>query len=324
MNGKSYEAREAMPSSFSLSIVVPVYGCAGCLEELCSRLEKSVAPITERFEIILVDDRSPDNSWAVIISLQARHPAVKGIRLSRNFGQHVAISAGLAAASGDYAVVMDCDLQDPPEKIPELFAKLEEGYDLVLARRVKRSHSVSRRLAARLYFQLMGWLTKESFDRSYGSFSLLSRKVVDNFLKFSERERLYNFILRWLGFRMGTIDYEHQPRTIGRSAYSFGSLVGLAIDGIFFQTTVILRWIVTLGLVFAASGVTLAVFFVLRYFIRDVPPGWTSLIVVILVSTGMILFSLGIIGLYVGKIFNQTKGRPLYVVDAVSERQMTW
>jgi polyisoprenyl-phosphate glycosyltransferase len=311
-------------SSPTFSVVIPVYGCAACLDILCSRLEQSLSFITRRYEIILVDDRSPDNAWLAIIKLQAGNPAIKGVRLSRNFGQQIAISAGLAASRGDYAVVMDCDLQDPPEKIPELYAKLKEGYDLVLARRSERSHSPVRLLMSKAYFSLLSRLTEEGIDGSYGAFSILSRKVIDAFLQFGERERHYLFILRWLGFNIGTVEYEHQGRPIGRSSYSTSRLLRLAINGVFFQATVLLRWIVTIGLLFSVCGVALAMFFIYQYFARGSLVGWTSLAVLILICTGVIVSSLGAIGLYVGRIFEQVKERPLYVIDAIIERRLPW
>ncbi len=308
----------------TISVVVPVYNCASCLELLCQQLETSLNILTKRFEIILVDDRSPDNAWSQLVSLQARHPSVKGIRLSRNYGQHIAITAGLAASRGEYAVVMDCDLQDPPSLIPELVAKLREGYDLVLVKRIKRSHSAFRLTAAKIYFKLVSSLTGEPVDGSYGTFSILSRKVINSFLLFEEKERHYLFILRWLGFRIGTVDCVHQERHSGRSSYTLARLMRHAIDGILFQATVLLRWIVSLGFLFALSGIGMAGYLVWRRLFRTSLPGWTSLVVLILVCTGAILISLGIIGLYVGKIFDQAKQRPLYVIDVVSERGLSW
>ncbi|MFH2139920.1 MAG: glycosyltransferase family 2 protein [Pseudomonadota bacterium] len=308
----------------SISVVVPVYGCIGCLDQLCLQLEESLATITSRFEIILVDDRSPDNAWSKITVLQAAYPSVKGIRLSRNFGQHIAITAGLAAARGDYAVVMDCDLQDPPTLIPALYGKLQEGYDMTLAKRIERSHSPFRLIAARAYFKLMSKLTDEKVDGSYGSFSMLSRKVIDGFLKFEEKERHYLFILRWLGFRIGSVDYVHQARHAGRSSYTLIRLLRHAVDGMLFQASVLLRWIVGLGFLFALSGMATAVYLAWRGIFHGALPGWTSLAVLILVSTGAILVSLGIIGLYVGKVFDQAKQRPLYVVDVVKEARKSW
>jgi glycosyltransferase involved in cell wall biosynthesis len=307
-----------------ISVVVPVYGCAVCIDELCARLKKSLDSLASEYEIILVDDRSPDNAWAAIINLQVHYPEVKGIRLSRNFGQHIAISAGLASARGEYAVVMDCDLQDPPEKIAELYSKLKEGYDVVLARREVRNHSFFRIAAARAYFRLMSYLTEANIDGSFGTFSILSRKVIDSFLQFHERDRHYLFILQWLGFKIGSIDYEHQDRPRGRSAYSLKRLLRHAIDGVFFQVTVLLRWIVMLGFIFAIFGLALAAFFVYRYFVYGSLEGWTSVVVLILVCTGVLLSSLGVVGLYIGKIFEQAKERPLYVIDVVVERRIPW
>ncbi|MFA6920212.1 MAG: glycosyltransferase family 2 protein [Gallionella sp.] len=308
----------------AISVVVPVYGCIACLEQLCQEIEASLYRLTDRYEIILVDDRSPDNAWSQLDSLQALHPAVKGIRLSRNYGQHIAITAGLAAARGDYAVVMDCDLQDPPSLIPELFAKLQEGYDLVLAKRVERNHSAFRLVAAKAYFKLLSKLTGESVDGSYGSFSIMSRKVIDGFLLFGEKERHYLFILRWLGFRIGSVDFVHQERYAGQSSYTLGRLLSHALNGILFQATVLLRWIVSLGFLFALSGMAVASYLMWRSIFHTALPGWTSLVVLGLVSTGTILISLGIIGLYIGKIFDQTKQRPLYIVDVVSESRLQW
>ena len=317
----------ALPlAATSISVVVPVYGCVECLEQLCARLLATLTQITHRFEIILVDDRSPDQSWAAIVGLQARHPQVRGVRLSRNFGQQIAISAGLSLARGDYTVVMDCDLQDPPEVILELWRVMQAGNDIVMARRAKRTHSWLRVVGARIYFALLSRLNEERIDGSYGSFSMLSRKVVDAFLRFGERERHYLLILRWLGFKVGTIEYAHQDRGIGKSSYTFGALVRHAVDGVFFQTTVFLRWIVGLGLLFALVGMLAAAYLVYRYFAYGVVgiAGWTSVVVVLLVSTGVILLSLGVVGLYVGKIFDQSRDRPLFVVDHIVEAAAPW
>lgn len=231
---------------------------------------------------------------------------------------------GLAAAKGDYAVVMDCDLQDPPSLIPTLLAKLGEGYDLVFARRATRTHSAFRRYASRMYFKILGKIGPESIDSDYGTYSILTRKVINAFLLFEERERHYLFILRWLGFRIGNVDFEHQQRYAGKSAYTLGKLVSLAIDGVLFQSTVLLRWIVGAGFIFALAGVTAACFITWRAFFHSALPGWTSLIVLILLCTGTILVSLGVLGMYVSKIFDQSKQRPLYVVDVVLDRRIGW
>ena len=314
----------AQKDPIGISVVVPVYGCASCIQALCQRLRESVSTISPRFEIILVNDRSPDDSWNAILEVQKEIPQVTGVQLSRNYGQHIAITAGLHAARGDIVVVMDCDLQDPPELIPEMFARLNEGYDCIMARRVERSHSRMRVFAGNLYFRLMSRLTRTKINPGYGTFSMLTRKVVDGFTAFSERDRHYLFILRWLGFKIGSIDYEHREREFGESSYSLGRLMQHAIDGLFFQTTVFLRWIMMLGIFFAMAGIALAVYLIVQYFDHGAAEGWTSIVTLLLVCTGVILTSLGIVGLYIGKIFDQVKRRPLYVVDLVSESSSQW
>ena len=199
----------------SISVVVPVYGCADCLDSLCARLSDSMRTVTDRYEVILVDDCGPDHSWEKILEIQQRDQAVHGIRLSRNYGQHIAISAGLRAAKGEWVVVMDCDLQDPPELIPEMCAKMAEGYDYVLGIRIQRNHSLFRIYGGKFYFFLLSKLTKQRIDPGAGTFSILSSKVVAAFNQFSERDRHYLFILRWIGFRMGSVDYTHEERHFG-------------------------------------------------------------------------------------------------------------
>ena len=318
------KAEKQTTSQKSISIVVPVYGCVDCLENLCARLSESVEKIAQQYEIILVDDRDPNGAWNKILEIQKQYPAVHGIRLSRNYGQHIAITADLQAAKGDLVVVMDCDLQDPPEIIPEMCAKLAEGFDYVIGIRVQRHHSAFRVYGAKLYFKLLSKLTKQKINPGAGSFSILTRKVVDGFNLFTEKDRHYLFILRWLGFQMGTIDYTHAERLTGKSSYSWKALLKHATDGLFFQTTVFLKWIVLAGMLFSTSGVAFAVYLVFQYFLNDIAEGWTSLATLILVSTGALMISLGVVGLYVGKIFDQTRHRPLYLVDTVIEREAKW
>jgi glycosyltransferase involved in cell wall biosynthesis len=300
-----------------ISVVIPVYGCRACLVALCERLYTTLSAMVTSFEIIFVDDRSPDNAWEEIVLLKALYPSVVGVRLSRNFGQHIAIAAGLQTAQGEYVVVMDCDLQDPPELIPTMYAKLHEGFDLVLGRRVVRNHSKFRTTMAAGYFGMMSWISDYKIDGTEGSFSLLTRKVVDGYLQFSERERHYLFILRWLGFRQGVVDFTHQQRAAGKSSYSLGRLIRHALSGMFFQTTKFLEWIAIMGFMIAFGGFLMVGYLLYRYFVHGFLAGWASLFVLIIVSTGVILICLGVVGLYVARIFEQSKQRPLFVIDTV-------
>lgn len=273
--------------------------------------------MTPDYEIVYVDDRSPDDAWSTLKTLVAADPRVRAIRLSRNFGQQAAITAGLAHSNGRYTVVMDCDLQDPPEVIPDLYEKAVHGYDIVLARRAQRRHSVARRFAARLYEKFLKLLSGVEISSAYGAFSIISSRARDAFLDVKDSDRHYIPILHWLGFERAEIEFQHAERHAGKSAYSFTELIGHAMQGIFFQTTTLLRWIVYAGFFVAFAGAALAVFFVASYFVTGpgIPPGWTSLAVLLLLIGGFIIISTGVTGLYIGKIFGQVKDRPLFIVD---------
>jgi polyisoprenyl-phosphate glycosyltransferase len=298
-----------------LSVVVPVYGCADCLVALHDRLTSSVAEITSSYELVFIDDRSLDDGWTVLRRLALEDPHVRALRLSRNFGQDAAITAGLARARGEWAVVMDCDLQEAPEDIPRMWAAAGEGYDVVRTVRRGWRHSGFRRWTSRLYRKL----TLETDVRpDYSNLSLLSRRVVDAFLRLRDRDREYMIALDWLGFDSTAIEIEHHERHAGESGYTLSRLVKVALDGMFFRSTVLLRVVVLLGFMVALIGVVVAGFEVVDYFVEKdkTVPGYTSLAVLLLVLAGFIIVSVGVVGLYVGRIFEQVKNRPLFLIDA--------
>jgi dolichol-phosphate mannosyltransferase len=295
-----------------LSVVVPVYACRGSITELVDRARAVLVGLGQPFEIILVDDGSPDAGWDVVAALAHADPRVHAIRLSRNFGQHAAITAGLAASWARWAVVMDCDLQEPPEEIPRLYAKAKEGYDVVRTVRRERRHSRVRRWASRLYRYL---LLAQNRTAEYSTLSIVSRKVVETILRLEDRDREYQLILEWIGFRQTTIEFEHAERWDGRSSYSLRRLMKVAFDGMYFRTTAPLRLVVALGVLVACGGVGLAVYEVLAYFQVGAPAGFTTLAVLLLLLSGFIIISLGVVGLYVGRIFEQVKRRPIFLVD---------
>jgi len=297
-----------------ISVVIPVYNCAGCLRALHDRLTASLLQITSDYEVVLVDDRSRDGAWEILAELAGSDPHLKVVRLSRNFGQHAAITAGLTRTRGAWTVVMDCDLQEPPEEIPRLYAKAHEGYDIVRAVREGRRHSVFRRLSASLYRRLLS--ERDGGDIEFSTLSMISRKVVDAFLELRDRDREYQLVLDWLGFSQATIGFAHADREGGSpSAYGLRELARVALDGMFFRTTVLLRWIVFLGFLVAAAGGLLGAYAVYSRYVEDTPPGYTSIVVLLVLLSGFIIISLGVVGLYVGRIFDQVKGRPLFVVD---------
>jgi dolichol-phosphate mannosyltransferase len=286
---------------------------------LHARLVDSLESVVDDFEIVLVDDRGGDGAWEAIQVLAERDKRVRGIRLSRNFGQHVAITAGLTAARGDWVVVMDCDLQDPPEEIPRLYVKAREGFDIVYGRRKRKPTSLYRRLTARLYFKALNVFTGAGVQGEFGSFSMISRKVVDGFLRFRDRDRHYILILHWLGFDWAAVDYTPATRHAGESSYSFGRLLKHALDGVFFQTTVLLRWIVYLGFALASLGTVFAAYLAIARLSGTAFPGWTSIVVIMLLGVGFIIITTGITGLYIGKVFDQVKDRPLFIVDTTTD-----
>lgn len=300
-----------------LSVVVPVYGCRDCLYELHRRVCAVLEPLTSDFELVLVDDGSPDEAWAVLRELAGGDARVRALRLSRNFGQHAAITAGLAASRGRWVVVMDCDLQDPPEEIPRLYAKALEGYDVVLSRREERVESLPRRLAASAYFRFHNMIARSNLHTNYTNLSLISRKVVDSFLALRDHDRQYLLILHWLGYRRAELEVRQDERLAGNSSYSFRQLMKVAVDGLFFQSTVLLRLTIYVGFMLALVGGALAAYALVSWVSGNQLPNWTALPMFGLFLAAFIIISGGVTGLYVGKIFDQVKGRPLFVVDEI-------
>jgi glycosyltransferase involved in cell wall biosynthesis len=299
-----------------ISVVIPVYGCSSCLRPLHDRLKTQLNALGVSWEVVFVNDGSPDDSWTVLTELSREDPAVKAFQLSRNFGEEAALLAGLAESDGKWTVVMDCDLQDLPEDLPRLYAKALEGYEIVLTKRKRRGHSRLRVAASRLYYRLVSRLLKTDVDPRYGNFSMVSRRVTDLVLSLRDRDRHYRMILLWVGLRQTAIEVENAPRHSGSSAYGFRGLAHHAVDGIFFQTETLLRWIVYAGITMGVGGMFLAAFFVIsRLSGNEDYPGWTSLAVLILLTTGVVTVSTGVASLYIGKIFGQVKDRPLYVIE---------
>lgn len=302
--------------ALELSVVVPVYGCEPCLRSLHSRLTDVLRELGVSYELIFVDDGSTDGAWRVLAELAAADGAVIALKLSRNFGQHPAITAGLTEARGHWTVVMDCDLQHPPEVIPRLYEAARAGYEIVFTqRRGRHREKLFRTVASKLYFRLMNAILGTTMNSDFSNFTIVSRPVREAFLSIHDNDRQYLMILYWLGFNSTTIEFEHQERFAGKSTYSMRTLMRFAFAGLFFQTTTLLRWTLYLGFALSAAGGGLAAFFVYNYFFGHPYPGWTSLGVLLLVIGGFVIVSTGLTGLYVGKIFAQVKDRPLYLVE---------
>jgi dolichol-phosphate mannosyltransferase len=311
---------ETIASKPHLSVVSPVYGCADVLPELCHQLEEHLSDITKNYEVILVNDASPDGAWQAIRDLAKEDPRIRGVDLSRNFGQHAAITAGLSHSTGEWVVVMDCDLQDQPKEIIKLYAKGQEGYEVVFGRRYQRQDKPTKVALSRLYRKVYDYFTDTDSDPAVANFGIYQRKVIDAFLTMRERNRTLQLFIRWLGFRNASINIEHAPRIGGRSGYRFGKLFRMAISNIVSQSNKPLRISIIFGFLMSLTSLIYAVYLVIRYLLYGTPvAGWTSVIVSIYFIGGLLFANLGILGLYIGKIFDETKGRPLYVV-----RERTW
>lgn len=285
------------------------------LDELVRRISEAVKTITDEYEIILVNDMSPDNSWDRITEICAIDNHVKGIELSRNFGQHYAISAGLAHVSGDWIVVMDCDLQDRPEEIPNLYAKAVEGYDIVYARRAERQDSFFKKLSSTMFFAIYNWMSGSNEDKAIANFGIYKRSVIDEFNKMSEYTRSFGSLIRYVGFKIGTIDVQHDERLEGSTGYTLFKLLKLSFDVIISNSNKPLRLTVSLGLIMSMLSFILALYNIIAKLVGIIQvPGFTATIFSIWFVGGLILFVLGIIGLYVGKIFDQVKGRQIFIV----------
>lgn len=298
-----------------ISVVSPVYRSEKIVDELVKRLSESLSKITENYEIILVEDGGGDSSWKKIEENCYRDKRVKGIKLSRNFGQHYAITSGLSMASGNIIVIMDCDLQDDPDHIKKLLDEFGKGYDVVFTKRIGRKHSFFKMITAKIYNSLFKMFSDKNYDLNVGSMTMISSRVKDEFLKLKDQDRLYIQLIKWIGFRSTYVPVEHRERYEGSSTYSISKLFVTALQGWTSYSDKLLRLSIYTGLIISVLSLLAALSIVLSYFLLSFQPGWPSLIVAILFSTGLILMSIGIAGIYIGKIFEQTKQRPLYIID---------
>lgn len=298
-----------------LSIVTPVYQAEDLLDELIDRLLKQLSSLSEQFEIILVEDGSKDGSWAKVESNCRKDQRIKGIQLSRNFGQHAAIAAGIEAALGDWIVVMDCDLQDRPEEIPTLYHKAQEGYDIVLAKRVERMDTLCSQVFSKLFYCLLSFLSGVTYDSAIANFGIYHRRVIHPMIAVQSSLRYFPLMVNWVGFNQISIPIDHAPRPKGKSSYTFGKKCQLAINSMLAYSDKLLRLIVGFGLIISLMAFFFAAVITYRAYKGNVSVmGYASLMVSIAFFSGVIIFVLGILGLYIGKIFESTKVRPTFLI----------
>ena len=308
---------QSTTSCAHISVVSPVYGAAALLDELVDRIERSVRTITQDYEIILVDDHSPDDSWTTIAALAESRPHLTGLRLARNFGQQYALNCGLDHATGEYVVTLDCDLQDPPEEIPKLYERCQAGADIVLARRTDRKDDPIKRGCSRLFYAVLNYLTDTQQDPAVANFVLYRRRAIVALARLGDFYRYYPTMVHWIGFNRETVDIPHAARTDGkRSSYSFRKRLRLAFETIISFSDRPLRLTVGLGVTISLFSALTALILIIGYLaVGRRVAGWASVFLSLWFLSGLIISTLGLVSLYVGKIFETVKGRPTYIVS---------
>jgi len=302
-----------------ISVVIPVFGYELDLDALYDRLSKTLIKINDNYEIIMINDKSPDNAWDVIKRLAQNDQRVKGINLSRNFGQHQAVSAGLEFVRGTWCIVMDCDLQDQPEEIIKLYNEAQKGYEIVMARRLLRKDSVIKRVTSRLFYILFNYLSDQKLDNRVANFGIYSKKVINEINKFRECDRSFGLLVNLVGFSKKIINVEHDQRRLGRSGYSFKKRLIMAENHILSHSTKPLSIAIRLGAIITIISVLYALYLIIKYIVYSSSvPGWTSLMVSLFFLSGVLITLLGVVGIYVGKIYNEVKKRPLYIIDSMT------
>ena len=299
-----------------LSIVIPVFNECELIKELVKRVKLNTESITTDYEILLVDDGSNDSTWSEILREANLEKRIRGLKFSRNFGHHYAITAGLHQSSGKWVVVMDGDLQDRPEVIPQLFKKATEGFDVVFVSRQNRPEKLYYRLAQKVFYWLLRNLSGIDFDSRQANFSIINRKVVEAFKSFPENARFYGSTIKWLGFKRTQIFADHGQRFSGRPSYTLRKRIKLATDIILAFSERPLKFAIGLGTLMSLLSFIFIFWILYRViFLEYIISTLVSLVIVMFFSTGIILIVIGITGLYIGEIFRQVKNRPLYIIE---------
>jgi dolichol-phosphate mannosyltransferase len=304
-----------MGGSVQISVVTPVYGKSLDLEALHARLCTTLERIVDSFEILMVDDANPTDSWSVITRLASIDPRVRGIALSRNFGQHRAIAAGLDHVKGEWVVVMDCDLQDRPEAIADLYEAVQKGYDIVTAQRTNRQSPLLERLTSKIFYRVFKSLSQIDHDSSVSSFGIYSRASIEAVKSHGEQSRSFGMIVNLIGFRRTSTPVEHSRAVSGRSNYTFLKRLQLAMDIIVAHSNKPLRLSIKIGFIMALCSFLYGIKLIVNYLLTSqAVVGWTSLMVSIYLVGGLIILNLGILGLYLGKVYDEVKARPVYLI----------
>ena len=306
-----------------LSIISPVYGAASLLHELVKEIEEAALRLTDDYEIILVEDHSPDESQAIIREICKDNPHVIGAFHSRNFGQQYAIHTGFTLASGDYVVTMDCDLQDTPSLIVDLYNKLQEEYDLVFASRQKRQDGFRKVLGSKMFNRLLGFLTDTVQDETIANFVIYRKKVVEAMLSMGDCRRYYPLLNHWVGFKSSKLPIPHAERSDGKaSSYSMKKRVQLALNTAVAFSTKPLRLIIYFGMAVSCLSILAALALAIHYVCTGITvSGWLTLFVSLWLIAGIMIMIMGIIAVYLGSVFEQTKNRPISIVSEILNKK---
>jgi dolichol-phosphate mannosyltransferase len=300
-----------------ISVVVPVYNEEDNLDPLLAELLPVLATIGS-YQVVFVDDGSTDRSRQIVLGHRDANPSIELVELARNFGHQAALTAGIDAARGRCVVLMDADLQDPPNVLPELVSRWRDGYDVVFAIRHKRKEGVFKRASYCLFYRLLRRLADVELPVDSGDFCLMDRKVVDALRRLPESSRFLRGLRGWLGFRQVGVPYERSARHAGEPKYTTRKLVKLAVDGLLSFSTTPLRLASLMGFLTTLAALCYLLWAVAaRLFVGDVPPGWTSIVFVLLILGGIQLTVIGVLGEYLALVYRETKRRPPYVVGAV-------
>ncbi len=312
-----------MQAEFMISVVVPVYNEMEVLPDFHERISRVLDGLPLDTEIVYVNDGSEDDSLSMLNKIREQNGRVAIVDLSRNFGKEIAMTAGLHKAQGDAVVVIDADLQDPPELIPRLIDEWQKGYDVIYAKRARREgESAFKKLTAHLFYRLMRTIGQIKIPEDTGDYRLLSRRAVDALNTLSEQHRFMKGLFTWIGYRQKAVMYERDPRYAGESKWNYWHLWNFAIEGITSYSSAPLKLASYLGLLTALGAFSFGVFIVIRTLLYGDPvQGYPSMIVIILFLGGVQLMSIGVLGEYVGRIFTETKRRPLYFINDYSARR---
>jgi len=303
----------------AISVAIPCFNEEANLVTLIDRVEavcQNVAP--NNYEIVLVNDGSRDNTWPIISSMSDKNNHIVGVNLARNYGHQLALSAGLQICRGDVVMVMDADLQDPPELLPEMLAKMDEGFDVVYGQRVSRAgETLFKRASASLFYRILQRLVDVKVPRDTGDFRVMSRRIVDHLNAMPERYRFVRGMVSWIGFSQAALPYEREPRFAGQSNYPLAKMISFAVDAVTSFSTLPLRFASHLGLISGAMGLLTLGWVFISYLMGNALAGWTSIAGLVLILGSLQLLMLGIFGEYLGRMYMESKQRPLFIVQEI-------